>query len=107
MFGLRPVDYALTPEMQDVLRTSPEASDPVMAPPGPSTSLRKVHGHKLPKSTGILYQFDAVSTDETHECKWSALLFICIPAGVRLCAGDRSDGADWQSADAGSEEAAC
>ncbi|KAI7808536.1 BRCA1-associated RING domain protein 1 isoform X2 [Triplophysa rosa] len=44
MFGLRPVDYALTPEMQDVLRTAHEAPDPVTAPLGPPASLSKASG---------------------------------------------------------------
>lgn len=48
------MDYALTPEMQDVLRTAPEAPDPVTAPPGPSASLAKVRdpdtSYKLTKT---------------------------------------------------------
>ncbi|KAA0715543.1 BRCA1-associated RING domain protein 1 [Triplophysa tibetana] len=43
MFGLRPADYALTPEMQDVLRTAPEAPGPVTAHLGQPASLSKVH----------------------------------------------------------------
>lgn len=44
MFGLRPVDYALTPEMQNVLKSAPEAPDPVTVALGLSDSLCKSSG---------------------------------------------------------------
>lgn len=89
--------------MRDVLRTAPEAPDPVTAPLVQPASLSKVH------DPDTIYNLTkAISPKQrNHVCKWNALKFICIPAGVRLCAGDRSDGADWQSADASSKKAAC
>uniref|UniRef100_A0A8C1QEK5 BRCA1 associated RING domain 1 n=1 Tax=Cyprinus carpio TaxID=7962 RepID=A0A8C1QEK5_CYPCA len=44
MFGLRPVDYALTPEMQEVLRMAPEAPRPVTTTLSPTASLSKAAG---------------------------------------------------------------
>ncbi|XP_016305449.1 BRCA1-associated RING domain protein 1-like isoform X2 [Sinocyclocheilus anshuiensis] len=44
MFGLQPVDYALTPEMQEVLRMAPEAPHPVTTTLSPTTSLSKAAG---------------------------------------------------------------
>jgi len=43
MLGLRPVDYALTPEMQEVLRMAPEATTTTLRP---RTSFNKVHDPK-------------------------------------------------------------
>ncbi|XP_073701288.1 BRCA1-associated RING domain protein 1 [Garra rufa] len=40
MFGLRPVDYALSPEMREVLRMAPEAPHPVTTPLSPPASLK-------------------------------------------------------------------
>uniref|UniRef100_A0A673HU37 BRCA1-associated RING domain protein 1-like n=2 Tax=Sinocyclocheilus rhinocerous TaxID=307959 RepID=A0A673HU37_9TELE len=44
MFGLQPVDYALTPEMQEVLRMAPEAPHPVTTTLSPTASLSKAAG---------------------------------------------------------------
>ncbi|XP_051998907.1 BRCA1-associated RING domain protein 1 [Xyrauchen texanus] len=44
MFGLRPVDYALTPEMQKILILAPEVPHPVTTPLSPSGSLSKAAG---------------------------------------------------------------
>ncbi|RXN31389.1 BRCA1-associated RING domain 1 [Labeo rohita] len=44
MFGLRPVDYALTPEMEEVLRMAPGAPHPVVTAVSPPASLSKAAG---------------------------------------------------------------
>ncbi|KTF74607.1 hypothetical protein cypCar_00040636, partial [Cyprinus carpio] len=44
MFGLWPVDYALTAEMQEVLRMAPEAPHPVTTTLSPPASLSKAAG---------------------------------------------------------------
>ncbi|XP_052422418.1 BRCA1-associated RING domain protein 1 [Carassius gibelio] len=44
IFGLRPVDYALTPEMQEVLRMAPEAPHHITTTLSPTASLSKAGG---------------------------------------------------------------
>lgn len=88
MLGLRPVDYALTPEMQEVLRMAPEALTTTLRP---HASLNKAHDQNPPHK-----QIDALKTNrpkllvfctlscillldcicQEHKCKWSLFVFL-------------------------------
>lgn len=97
MLGLRPVDYALTPEMQEVLRMAPEALTTTLRP---RASLNKVHDPNPPHK-----QIDTLKTNrpkllvfctlscillldcicQEHKCKWSVWysLFLFLQAAGR------------------------
>nr|XP_055071954.1 BRCA1-associated RING domain protein 1 isoform X1 [Misgurnus anguillicaudatus]XP_055071955.1 BRCA1-associated RING domain protein 1 isoform X1 [Misgurnus anguillicaudatus]XP_055071956.1 BRCA1-associated RING domain protein 1 isoform X1 [Misgurnus anguillicaudatus]XP_055071957.1 BRCA1-associated RING domain protein 1 isoform X1 [Misgurnus anguillicaudatus]XP_055071958.1 BRCA1-associated RING domain protein 1 isoform X1 [Misgurnus anguillicaudatus] len=75
MFGLRPVDYALTPEMENVLKRAPEAPDPVTVALGLSDTLCKSSG--CARETGgpmVLIGSQLSQTQRTQLAKAARLL---------------------------------
>lgn len=71
MLGLRPVDYALTPEMQEVLRMAPEAPHPLTTTLRPPASLSKVRDSSPPHK-----QIDTLKTNRQN-CWYFALHLVC------------------------------
>ncbi|XDV30130.1 hypothetical protein PO909_033114 [Leuciscus waleckii] len=72
MLGLRPVDYALTPEMQEVLRMAPEALTTTLRP---RASLNKAAG-RLVRETGpvVLIGSQLTQTQQKQLAKAAQLL---------------------------------
>ncbi|XP_043104351.1 BRCA1-associated RING domain protein 1 [Puntigrus tetrazona] len=74
MFGLRPVDYALTPEMQEVLRTAPEAPHPVTTTPNPPASPSEAAGFVRETGPVVVIGSQLTQTQQKQLTKAAQLL---------------------------------
>ncbi|XP_051762511.1 BRCA1-associated RING domain protein 1 isoform X2 [Ctenopharyngodon idella] len=74
MLGLRPVDYALTPEMQEVLRMAPEAPHPLTTTLRPPASLSKAVGYVRETGPVVLIGSQLTQTQQKQLLKAAQLL---------------------------------
>ncbi|XP_051567043.1 BRCA1-associated RING domain protein 1-like [Myxocyprinus asiaticus] len=74
MFGLQPLDYALTSEMQKVLTLAPEVPHPVTTPLSPSGSLIKASGCVRETGPVVLIGSQLTQTQQKQLAKAAKLL---------------------------------
>lgn len=74
MLGLRPVDYALTPEMQEVLRMAPAALHPLTTTLRPPASLNKAAGCVRETGSVVLIGSQLTQTQQKQLAKAAQLL---------------------------------